>query len=552
MGKRGPGANRQNAARAKAPAKPRKPSWAFKGLSRFERVVRFMQSLPVTKGPLAGKKIKLLPGQLDWLRDIYERPEGEPINLAILSEPRGQGKTGLLQGLSLCHLMGPEAQPRGECYAAAVDRTQSSKMFTEIEATLLATPELVARVNIQRFAKKVEVLDGPGTGSIFEAMSGDARKGHGLAPSFWCYDELARVGDRELLDALLTGMGKRQCLGVIISTQAPDDDHPLSQLIDDAPSDPTVVCRVTAAPMDADWTSPDVLRSVNPALGFFLDEKTLLDEQRKAQRIPAFEANFRNLRLNQRIDARADDRLVTASVWKTNMGNATREQMLEALKGRVAFGGLDLAGKNDLAALVLAFPDDLKPAGYDLLAWFWTPKGQMQKRTPAEQARFRQWIQQGYLTEVPGDVVTTATIAKDLVKICTDYAVNMIAYDRWHIEYLKADLDELGVTLPMDSFGQGHSRAMAPAIEFLAECALTSRLRHGGNPVLTGSVAGAIVIRDKAGNPMIDKPKSNRTGPVRVDGAIALTMALGTAKGWEAPPKKPSLQGFLSSPVMVI
>lgn len=550
MGARGPGARRKIDAVKQAPAKRRKPSWQYAGLSRFERVLRFVQSLPVTKGPLAGRRIKLLPGQVEFLRATYDRPDSEPVNLAILSEPRGNGKTGLLQGLSLCHLMGPEAQPRGEVYAAAVDRVQSGKMFNEIEATLLATPELAARVNIQRFAKRVEVLSGPGTGSVFEAMSGDARKGHGLAPSFWCYDELARVDDRELLDALLTGMGKRRCLGVIISTQAPDDEHPLSTLIDDALTgvDKSAVCRVTAAPMNADWRDPDVLRSVNPALGSFLDEKTLLDEQQKAQRIPAFEANFRNLRLNQRIDARADDRLVTASVWKENAGSVDRK----ALAGHAAFGGLDLASKHDLTAFVLVFPNENKPAGYDILPWFWTPAGQMAKRAPAEQERFREWIAGGYITEVPGDVVTTAVIASDLVAICEEFDVKTINFDKWHIDYLKRDLEEIGVELPLENFGQGHSRVMAPAVEFLAECALTARLRHAGNPVLTASVAGAIVTRDKAGNPMLDKPKSNKRGPVRIDGAVALTMALGAAKGWEPSPKKPSLDGFLKSPVMVV
>jgi phage terminase large subunit-like protein len=173
----------------------------------------------------------------------------------------------------------------------------------------------------------------------------------------------------------------------------------------------------------------------------------------------------------------------------------------------------------------------------------------MAQRTPAEQARFREWISGGFMTLVPGDVVTTATIAKDLVALCHRYDVKTISYDRWHIEYLKADLDELNVSLPLEAFGQGHSKAMAPAIEFFSECGMTGRLLHDGHPVLTASVAGAVVTRDKAGNPMLDKQKSNRLGPVRIDGAVALVMALGGAKGYEPPPKKPSVLSMLQSPL---
>jgi phage terminase large subunit-like protein len=77
---------------------------------------------------------------------------------------------------------------------------------------------------------------------------------------------------------------------------------------------------------------------------------------------------------------------------------------------------------------------------------------------------------------------------------------------------------------------------MAPAIEFFVQCALTGCLRHGNNPVLTASVLNAVQIPDKAGNPMIDKSRA-KVGPVRVDGAVALVMALGTAHRVRGEPK---------------
>ena len=49
-------------------------------------------------------------------------------------------------------------------------------------------------------------------------------------------------------------MGKRsESLGVIISTQAANDQHPLSQMIDDAAlgEDPSVYLQLAAAPIDA-------------------------------------------------------------------------------------------------------------------------------------------------------------------------------------------------------------------------------------------------------------------------------------------------------------
>lgn len=553
MGLRGPGAARQKrAAQELNEAKKRRLPWKKRGLSKADQVIAFLQWLPITKGRLRGKKMKLLPSQREFITHVFatDRKGKQKVSLAILSEPKGNGKSGLISGVCLAALLGPLAEERGAVFSASIDRGKAGLIFDEMKAVILRVPEFASRCNITDFHKKIHVLEGDGFDSTFEALSADASRSQGLSPTLWAYDEAGEAPDGELLSVLLESEGKRDStLGIVLSTQAESDDHPLSRLIDDAESnsDPSVYLQIHRAPMEADPFSDETLKLANPAWGVFLDLEALRKSRDRARRIPAYEPGYRRLRLNQRIDSRSEDRLVTASVWKENAGNVDRR----ALKGKTCFGGLDLASKHDLTALVLTFPTEDRPARYSILPFFWTPEGQMEKRTPAERERFREWIGQGFMKLVPGEVVTTATIAKDLVAICDEFDVKTINFDRWHIEFLKRDLAELDVKLPMDAFGQGHSKAMAPAVEFLAECALTGRLSHGGHPVLTASVAGAIITRDKAGNPMIDKPKSNKRGPVRIDGAVALTMSLGAAKGYEPPPKKPTLGGMLRKPIMV-
>ena len=154
--------------------------------------------------------MRLLPDQLRFIEDVYTREGDDRVRIAVKSEPRGNGKTGLAAALALCHMLGPEAEPRGEVYSAAIDRQQAALLFNEIEAIIDAVPEFAARVNIIRHFKKIEVTDGAGRGTIYEALSADARRAHGLAPSFLVYDELAQAKDRTLLDNLRTAMGKRK------------------------------------------------------------------------------------------------------------------------------------------------------------------------------------------------------------------------------------------------------------------------------------------------------------------------------------------------------
>lgn len=514
--------------------------WKAPGLSRDERVIAFLQYLPITKGPLQGQKMKLLPGQARFVQKVYGdlRDDGtRRKRLGIKSEPKGNGKTGLTAGLCLCHLLGPEAERRGEVYSAAIDRQQAGIMYNEMEAIILEVPAFSVRVNLQRFHKKIEVLFGDGSGSVYEALSADARRAHGLSPTLFAYDELAQARDRTLLDNLLGGLGKRkEALGIIISTQAPDDDHPLSRLIDDGLSgaDESVLVDLAAAPRDADIANEKTWRDCNEALGIFLSLEEMREAANRARRLPETEASFRNLRLNQRVDANEEARICPASIWKLGAVAVDRK----ALKGRRCWGGLDLSGKEDLTALVLVFDD--ADGGYDILPFFWTPLGALEGRRPAERDLFKLWIKQGHLIGVPGPIINYRYVVEQLALLRQEFRIEMIGYDRWRITDFRERLAEIGQEdLPLKDFGQGY-QSMGPAIDHFAELALTAKLRHGGHPVLTACVANAVLTQDPAGNRKFDKERASTRGTIRIDGATALATALGVAKGEK--PVTPSFQ----------
>lgn len=501
----------------------------WEGRGGADGVIAFLESLPITKGIKLGQTMELLPSQRTFIEAVYG--EGSTVRIGVKSEPRGNGKTGLVAGLALCHLLGPQAEERGQVFSASIDRSMAALIFSEMAAIILAVPSFAARCNIQRFHKKIQVLRGRGTGSVYEALSADVRRGHGLAPSLWIYDELAQAKDGRLLNALKTAMGKSQHrpLGLVISTQAEDDEHPLSKLIDDGLSgdDPSIFVQLLAAPPTADPFAEETIRSVNPALGIFLDEATVMAEAQQAQRVPLWEAGFRNLRLNQRVNVASDERLAQSEAWRA--ATHAHPLALDAYAGRLCYGGLDLSGRRDLTALVLVFPDD--EGGYDVVPFFWTPEEELAKRSQAEEERLRAWISAGHVEMIPGPIIRYDRIAERIAELLlARFDIQIIAYDRWRIEDLKAELADAEVDLPLQAFGQGHSKEMAPAIEFFVETLATGRLHHFGNPALTASVLNATVVLDTSGNPKLDKSRNRTTGVVRIDGAVALVMALGTAR----------------------
>lgn len=510
MGLRGLRARKTTA----APKRQRRAAWQRAGLSRSERVVAFVESLPVTKGIRAGKRIELLPHQHEFIQRVYA--EDSPVRLAIQSLPRGNGKTGLLAGLCLAHLLGPESEPRGEVYAAAIDRQQAGLLFNEIVAIVEAVPTFEARCNVQRFKKLIEVLDGAGKGSIFETLSADVRRGHGLAPSLFVYDEFGTAKTGELLDNLLTAQGKRtRSLGCVISTQAGSDLHPFSVLIDDAARglDPSAYVQLLAAPDDADPFDEATWRAVNPALGHFLDADELRSQAQRAQRVPTFAPKFKNLRLNQRVET--VERWLPADAWRRCAGSVD----LDALAGAPCYGGLDLGSTRDLTAFALYWPD---PGA--LAVWAWCPAETLAEREQSDRAPYRVWTEQGHIETTPGRATDKRSVALRLGALSARFSPRVIAFDKWGIAELERVLTDEGLDLPLKEFGQGF-RDMGPATAAFETRLLNGQIQHSGNPLLAWALDNVALERDAAGNA---KPSKRRSHD-RIDPIVAAIMAVGLA-----------------------
>ena len=72
--------------------------WEKSGLTRAQRVIRFVESLPCTSGPKAGTLFKLRRWQRKFIQAVYKTNKtGERlVRTAVLSVGRGNGKTTLV------------------------------------------------------------------------------------------------------------------------------------------------------------------------------------------------------------------------------------------------------------------------------------------------------------------------------------------------------------------------------------------------------------------------------------------------------------------------
>lgn len=483
-------------------------------MTRAARIIKFIERYCVTpEGADVGKPLVLAEFQKQFIRDVYDNPAGT--RRALLSVSRKNGKSGLIAGLLLAHLIGPEAKQNSQIVSGAMSRDQAALVFNLAAKMVQASPKLSALVRIVPSGKR---LIGLPLNVEFKALAADGKTAHGLSPVLAILDEVGQVRgpQSDFVDAITTSQGAHaEPLLIAISTQAASDADLLSVWLDDArqSNDPHIVCHLYTAPEGCDLMDEAAWKAANPALGLFRSEADLREQMKQAQRMPSMANTARNLLLNQRVSTESP--FVSPDVWKACSA------AVQPFDGPV-FAGLDLSARTDLTALVLIGQDD--DGVWHVQPHFWTPEQGLIDRARRDRAPYDVWAREGLLRTTPGAAIDYEVIARDMAEILSDLDVQAVAFDRWRIDVLRKELDRLGMELPLVPFGQGF-KDMSPALDALEAALLNGRLAHGGNPVLQMCAANATTTKDPAGNRKLDK--SRTTG--RIDGMAALAIAFGIA-----------------------
>ncbi|MCK2183516.1 terminase large subunit [Halomonas getboli] len=502
--------------------------------TRGERVIQFIERYcRVPEGKLVGQPIQLAKFQKRFILDVYDNPHGTTDG--YLSIARKNGKTGLIAGILLAHLVGPEAQQNSQIVSGAMSREQAAIVFNLACKMIQLEPRLAEIIHITPSGKK---LIGLPMNVEYKALAAEGKTAHGLSPILAILDEVGQVRgpQSDFIDAITTAQGAHDApLLLAISTQAANDADLFSVWLDDAArsKDKRIVSHVYEAPKDAKLHSKRAWKAANPALDLFRSREDMEKQARKAARMPSFENTFRNLNLNQRVSTVSP--FVSQDVWK-----ACGKKPKPLSECVAIYGGLDLSARTDLTSCVLIGRDEQGIA--HVHPFFWTPEQGLHERAQKDRVPYDAWARDGWLRTTPGATVDYSFVASEIAELLGDVDAELIAFDRWRIDVFKKDADALGIELPLAPFGQGF-KDMSPALDILEADLLNSRIRHGKHPVLTMCAANAVVTKDAAGNRKLDKHKA--TG--RIDGMVALAMALGCAGHAE---EADDINDFLSDPII--
>lgn len=511
--------------------------------AKAEKVAKFLQLLPHTKGKWASKRelIKLEGWQLfsvcipfGWLR---KKDNTRRFRTIVIFVPRKNGKSIIGGGVG-AYMFVADGEFGAEVYSGATTEKQAWEVFRPAKLMIERTPELRNHYGVEVNASNMCRLE---DGSRFEPVIG--KPGDGSSPSCAIVDEYHEHQDSTLFDTMETGMGAReQPVILVITTAGSSIGGPCHQLVRDAErmlegviERPDLWAMLYTIDPGDDWTSEEALIKANPNHGISINGDFLLARQRDAMQSASKQATFRTKHLNEWVGAK--NAWLNMLRWK----EAPPRKSLQELEGRRCIIGLDLASKIDIAGNILLFPPVDGDPFWHVHGRYYLPEARVIEELDGNTSRYREFDALGLLTLTDGEVIDFEVIKDDLREFAGRFDIEAVAYDPWQATQLAQEMVAEG--LPMVEIRQTVQNISEPMKE-LEALTLRRLLAHGDCPILTWMASNVLAKLDVKDNiyPNKERPEN------KIDGIVALIMSISRAIVGE---QGPDIDSFLSDPLVL-
>lgn len=489
------------------------------------RVCKFIELLPHTKGALRGQKIKLEPWQCWILTTIFgwrrRSDNRRRFGRVYIEVPRGNGKSSLSSGVALYCLLA-DREPGAEVYSFATTRDQAGIVFGDAKQMAMMCEPLRKKFGLEVLAKALFV---PGTNSTFQAKSAEGSTLDGLNTHFACIDELHAHKTRAVYDVVETSIGKRLNPILWVITTAGFDTAGICyevrtmvrEVLAKTVEDETQFGIIYTIDEGDDWKTEAALIKANPNWGVSVMPKMVLPLQLKAITLASAANNFKTKHLDVWCQAGAAWMDMTA--WH----KGERVVDLDDFEGRPCVIGLDLGAKNDLTAKVYVFKtegDDGRPR-YQVFSRLYLPQTAIDKGTVSQ---YSGWADTGVIQVTGGAMTDMTRIEEELREDLSRFDVQAIAYDPWQATQLAGNLSEDGA--PMVEYRNTVQNVSEP-MKWLEALVQDGRLDHDGNPAMTWMMGNVVAKVDAKDNifPRKERYESKIDGPVALIYALAMYLS---------------------------
>lgn len=477
-----------------------------------------------------GQPFQLLNWQHDVLWDVYGNVKEDgyrQYRYAYLEVPKKNGKTSLIAGIALYHLVCDG--PGGQIYCCAADRQQAELVYKAAVGMIEQEPELEVILKVTDSKKEIK---NKLTGTTMKVLSAEAYTKHGINPTVVIFDELHAQPNRDLYDVMTFGAGaaRKEPLWWIITTAGDDPDRKsigweihekATKILSGEIVDPYWYAKIYSAPEDADIYDEETWYAANPSLGHTISIESVRQEALAARNSEAAERLFRWLRLNQWVALKRVG-WQPLTLWDQTAGKWS----LSELVGKKCYPGLDLSSTTDLTGVVYLFPPQDGIPDWRFIHDAWIPEDNMKERVKRDHVPYDRWVDKKFLHATPGNVIDYDFVEARLLAASKQYNIVALGTDPWNSRMLTQRLMREGVNVI--EIAQNMAQ-MSPAMKTTERLMKSGQMTHEENPLARWCWGNVNVAVD--GNENI-KPMKNRSID-RIDLTVALINAMATAMIYE-------------------
>ena len=529
-----------------------------------QRVLDFFPSMfTITDGPAAGKPFNLLPYQTFVAGSLmgWVNAEGRwRFRSAWIETGKGQAKSPLMGGLGL-YAMGWCDFSRSQIYSIAGDKETAFVLFKDAVAMCRAqipgydegdTLEEIGEVVVRGEGDNAHKIEHPATKSFFKPLAfGQTQSGP--RPRMVLADEIHEFAtDSQILtwDAAIAKVAGSAMM--VLGTNTPATSQHIGtkysevaqavargEINDDTKF--SFVARVDKADHETVFDNEACWGKALPALGITYPVTNIRERVASARTILDLASYTKRLYFG--IPNGAASFWIIEEKWAAVQAPIDDAKLAE-LRGCRCWLSLDLSKKNDLTALTATWID---AAGHMWSkTWYFTVREGLAGRATADLAPYEEWVEQGWLTAVPGTTIDFTFVAARVKALAAEHDVQELVVDSALMADFESACEEIGYPIwrwqgPDKPAGQGlkwvahmqgkkvfldkPQHCMPLSIGRLEDRILKTTITIDNSPVTYSCAANVALDHDGMGNRCFDKKRSRG----RIDGMVTIAMGAGAA-----------------------
>ena len=437
--------------------------------------------------------------------------------------PRKNGKSPLAAIVGH-KIFADDGEFGAEVYSGATSERQAWEVFRPARDMAKRNDDFRDFYGIEVGAKNMHIME---NGSRFEPVVG--KPGDGASPSCAITDEFHEHDSPEQADTFVTGMvGRQQPLWWVVTTAGSNLEGPCYQLRLDAVAmleghveNDAMFAIIYTIDEDDDWTTVASLKKANPNYGVSVDSEILAADQKEAIQSAYKQNAFKTKHLN--IWCQSRSAYFNMERWLACGDSTLRES---DFRGDRCFAGLDVASKHDITSFMRVYLRVMN--GEDHLFVFgdhYVPEDRAK-----EKHAYAAWAHEGYLSLTDGAELDFARVRNDIINLNEGVRIKKLGYDQYLAVQLAQELTVSGLTAVMMP---QNVKTFSDPMKWVFAHTLSGRIHHDNNPCMNWMISNVTARVDANDNLFPRKERLDN----KIDGPVALLMAIYLAKAEPMPPK---------------